>query len=356
MSNIPRDRNGVPYYTEDLSPSDYVWKMLGVDEVTPFKSDDAATIFDVVTAANSMQRRVRTGEPMRIGDSSLAFGFDLTRSLQNSLKLHIPICTLVEDANGRKFSKEKLRDNMSKCSILDDIYALEGGCGPSTIRLNATTYSQPRRISWSVRLNARSDENLLFAYSQAYRVMTDWNSREMPKAIFLLGVALWNAARSRNCLSEISQCCPPTACQLLIYHTLFDGSIGRHRDNGLIVDGKGCRTAHSEKENSQIRGSSVLTYTIFGHAGMEFELSKPPSGKTQFNTNAAEYKPFQVVKLETGDLLVWNPHDDEKFMHKAWFDPMVKRKGSEARYVFTFRWLASKHLFTSDDHSLIKQE
>ena len=62
----------------------------------------------------------------------------------------------------------------------------------------------------------------------------------------------------------------------LFYWPLFDSKIGRHRDNGLLleVDNEGdsdgeekatrathARLGHSEDENSQIRGSSVMVYT-----------------------------------------------------------------------------------------------
>lgn len=67
MSSIPRDSNGDPYYTENLSPSDYVWKVLDVPETAPFTSKNA-TIFDIVAAANTMQRSVQTREPLRVGD------------------------------------------------------------------------------------------------------------------------------------------------------------------------------------------------------------------------------------------------------------------------------------------------
>ena len=95
----------------------------------------------------------------------------------------------------------------------------------------------------------------------------------------------------------------------------------------MIVDEKSCRTAHSEGENSQIGWFSVLTYTIFGHSAMDFQLSKHPSGITSFNTIAKRLQTFSSCEIgNSGDLLVWNLHDNEKYMHQACFDSMVKKQ------------------------------
>ena len=70
-------------------------------------------------------------------------------------------------------------------------------------------------------------------------------------------------------------------------HTLFDGAVGRHRDNGLLLETHS-RLGHSEDENSQIRGSSVIVFS-WGPP-MDFALVKPPKGKHPWNTEKDDYE------------------------------------------------------------------
>ena len=39
---------------------------------------------------------------------------------------------------------------LAASDFLDDIHVLRGGRGPQRVRLNATDYAQPRRVTWSV--------------------------------------------------------------------------------------------------------------------------------------------------------------------------------------------------------------
>ena len=47
---------------------------------------------------------------------------------------------------------ELLAQRISQCALFDELEALTAGgqCGKKRTRLNETTYSQPRRVSWSV--------------------------------------------------------------------------------------------------------------------------------------------------------------------------------------------------------------
>lgn len=52
-------------------------------------------------------------------------------------------------------------------------------------------------------------------------------------------------------------------------------------------EGTHTRLGHSEDENSQVRGSSVIVY-VEG-AEMDFALVKPPPGKRPWNTKKKKY-------------------------------------------------------------------
>ena len=45
---------------------------------------------------------------------------------------------------------DSLVSRLTTSNFLDDIHVLRGGRGPQRVRLNATSYMQPRRVTWSV--------------------------------------------------------------------------------------------------------------------------------------------------------------------------------------------------------------
>ena len=166
----------------------------------------------------------------------------------------------------------------------------------------------------------------------------------MPVAVFNLGVACWQAVWEH--LSPISQVCPPTGCQLMIYQTLFGACIGRHRDNGLQPpDGSHGRLGNSEDENSQIRGSSVLVFTK--GPPMTFALSSPPAHLKPWTATKTEYEidPELTIPLGDGTLYVLTPRTDEQCCHEAWFEESVLRRGADVRRAYVFRWLSKSRLF-----------
>ena len=64
---------------------------------------------------------------------------------------------------------ESLKSRLSTSDFLDDIHILKGGKGPGRVRLNATSYPQPRRVTWSVLADIDRDTGAhgLYAYTQA---------------------------------------------------------------------------------------------------------------------------------------------------------------------------------------------
>ena len=124
---------------------------------------------------------------------------------------------------------------LSTSSFLEDSHVLRGGKGPGRVRLNSTSYPQPRRRSWSVVVEPPHEDadgdhiSILFNYTAYGRLPSDWHARAMPRAIWDLNLILWRA--SFPFLTEVSQRSPPTGCQLLLYYTLFQSCMGRHRDN-----------------------------------------------------------------------------------------------------------------------------
>ena len=208
-----------------------------------------------------------------------------------------------------------LRCRLRDSDFLDDIHCLKGGKGPGRVRLNATCYPQPRRVTWSVVADIDRDTGAhgLYAYTQHGRsanskltalplprpahvverspnpprgsptphgrLPQDYRCRAMPLPVFDFGVALWRLAHPW--LGAVSQQSPPPACQLMMYFAAFNPSVGQHRDNFCTQDFRdwwysnlrcgtsvadyiqGMATGHaaSADANSQRVGSDVLLYT-----------------------------------------------------------------------------------------------
>jgi hypothetical protein len=131
---------------------------------------------------------------------------------------------------------DSLAERLGGSAFLDDAHVLRGGSGKRNrsqdkrIRLNASTYSAPRRKSWSVVVKGeRMDSDggrvvTLFNYNAYGRVAEDVRCAPMPQPVFDLGVQLWLAAMPHLC--DESRLEPPTHCQLLFYYALFNSSMG----------------------------------------------------------------------------------------------------------------------------------
>jgi hypothetical protein len=332
--NTDLDHNNNPYYpkTKYGTPKEYVFHRLGFNKLPdPFICEEGTTIHDVLDHYNDSSEYeidpILVGDIASFGNHSKAYKLDIPDKLFQGVFSALPISALKDEwkekwKNTEQFERamaisrtenlerrgksimkvanaNKFVSAMKECKVLDDIHFKKGGKGPEIIRLNTTEYPQPRRISWSLVLNPPTLYNIpaappheemflrtMYTYSQSYRPMTDCCSVPMPLPVFQLGVFLWRAAYPY--LSNISQVGPPTGCQLMVYHEAFGGKVGRHRDNGLVQNGKGCRTGNTEDENSQIRGSDVISYSV-GDA-MDFILSRPPEGKKPGNTKKKDYK------------------------------------------------------------------
>ena len=186
-----------------------------------------------------------------------------------------------------------LAQRLGASEVLDDIHSPRGGRGTGgrSVRLNASQYPQPRRVTWSVEAAAAhlvpgvGWVQPLYAYTQARRPPQDWRCRLMPAVLSDFMVELWRLALPY--LGPVSARSPPNACQLMLYYVLFGSTIGRHRDNystadllralepeldqdNLSFDG---HTASGDS-NSQVVHSDVLVWS--DGDSMTLSLSFPP--------------------------------------------------------------------------------
>ena len=262
-------------------------------------------------------------------------------------------------------TEHTLKARLAQSTFLEDIHVLKGGRGPARVRLNATSYPQPRRRSWSHVVeehgaDQQTDDTCasLLSYTAYGRLPSDWEAVAMPLPVEDLGVALWRVALPF--LAKPSKRCPPTGCQLLLYYTLFCSAIGRHRDNynskQMVEVIKGKRSLaslvegnhHGGDANSQVVGSNVLVYTA-GDADMTFALSFPQP--SDYSASREEYviHPIFCTTLGAGTLLVFSPVDDLFFCHEAFFGD---HKGNY-RLAFVFRWLSQVRKFSTETGKMV---
>jgi hypothetical protein len=105
---------------------------------------------------------------------------------------------------------------------------------------------------------------------------------------------------------------------------------------------------NSEDENSQIRGSSVMVYSM--GPPMTFALSTPPGSKAPWQAPKRTYEiqASLTVSLDDGTLYVLDPRDDENCCHEAWFEESTLAHGADVRRAYVFRWLSKQKLFFAD--------
>ena len=272
-------------------------------------------------------------------------------------------------------TKITLARRLSQCEFLDEINVLRNGSGPQRVRLNSTSYPQPRRVTWSDQVSHDTETYLgldpapegyiyLYAYTQYGRMPCDWRCRAMEPPVTALKLCLWQAVRGAGVLTPFCQHTPPNAAQMMMYYTAFGSSVGRHRDNychnhllhylSSGRDVEACTTLDSghtasSDSNSQIPGSDVLIWTD-GNAPMDLILSFPDPKNLEGPRKTYLVHPTFTVSLWAGTLFVFKASDDLFFCHEASFAESILDAIGNAgyRFAYVFRWLQSVRLFSTN--------
>ena len=253
-----------------------------------------------------------------------------------------------------------LANRLESCKWFDEIHVKRGGCGPLLKLLVSSVYAQPRRVTWSVLVSgpeADADGDLvqiLYLYGQFGHCPKDVRSRPMPRAVENLMLLLWQVAHPL--LGTCSKAQPPLICQLLVYHALFNGCIGRHRDfftsadavdalvEGIDVFSEGSSRPIPTEGLSQIPMSDVLVWTT-GTATMALQLSFPEKLSDRGVRERKSYTihPRFSVPCMDGTLFIFTTFDDLHFCHEAKFLDLGDALGY--RFAFVFRWVQLKGVF-----------
>jgi len=240
-----------------------------------------------------------------------------------------------------------------KISSMDNAhYRCFGKRGNLVTQLNELPHPQPKRLTYSTISNVAAcaknhggQVNCLIIYGSSGRPMEDWRCRPMPIDIYNLGKFLWE--RNHEYLTDLSRVCPPNSCQVNFYYSRFKGHIRKHRDNGIrAMNGVTRNMSTPNRENSQLHGTNVMTFTI--GASMEFTLhafKDDMSGKN----NAGMYTDTYglTTTLDDCSCFVLDPIDNETHMHSARFNQTEKFL---VRAALNYRWCVNEKWFYGNNH------
>jgi hypothetical protein len=250
-------------------------------------------------------------------------------------------------------SAESLRVRLSESDFLHEAWVLRDGHGRrGYIRLNVTSYPQPRRVRWSKEIISEhvdsSADRIVgcVAYPHYYhRSPLDQTCEVMPAAVEQL--VAWAHELAKPYLPLRLHASSPNACELNLYHTAFGGHIGRHRDNFTSKDL--CNYLHTRDpsiayntENAQEAYTWVLIWTV-GNAPMDMVLSFPRHAALAHDRSKYDgRRPEFTIRLSHGTLFIFSPLDDLFFCHEAHFpDEVLREKGATGyRASFVMRWLS----------------
>jgi hypothetical protein len=263
---------------------------------------------------------------------------------------------------------QSLVARISACKFLDDMhwYQTKRGRG---VRVNASTMSQPRRASLSVRgAVGTEEEEYLYNYTAYGRPERDWRAHRMAPEIFDLGLQVW--LQVFHYLPEgIARALPFNHVQILYYYEWFDGRMGQHRDNankrqlvqhiqnlrdGKPSDGIIGHCASHGAENSQIPMTGTVVYTL-GDGEMVLKMRFPPADNLTLNRKEYAIEPKFTCKLGPGTAFVLDVWDDMFFTHEAEFElriePMACAGESTCREAWAFRHMESLKVFGTEKAS-----
>ena len=248
-------------------------------------------------------------------------------------------------------TQESLALRIANAHFFDELAALKGGGqhGSKRVRLNETTYSQPRRIAWSVVVeDAHADcdgetVRTMYAYGKGNsRMRTDVLATPMPWAIFELGVQCFLSVR--HVLAEVCASSPPNHCQMLAYYALFNSKCGRHKDDHkkrdfheVLLNRVTAAEAVNRSNGAMLPGSDVLIYSA-GPLPVMFSWCFTRDKGHFVRREFYEIHPYMKIDLPHGSVFVFKAFDDLHFYHEVSI-ALEYAQPTDHRFAFVFRWL-----------------
>jgi hypothetical protein len=153
----------------------------------------------------------------------------------------------------------------------------------------------------------------------------------------------------------VARAVPPNTCSMLYYHSLFKGTMSKHRDLNLIPK-------EANGHQKIFRGSSIMSVSLFAPMhyaiwGLDKEDMNPYECAAEKNyTNNIESH-----LLDSGSILIWHPRDDERYMHSLEFPPEVTKHKTKTfcRLPYVWRWVhgnGTYHISGNNDVNLVPDD
>ena len=287
---------------------------------------------------------------------------DLNPSLDNAINNLMPnnLISNIRKCIDEKEVKALLLKNVS---LFDAFTFRSGGYSTTPVNIMETTYNQPRRTSFSCTILPPTYFSLLntkvqrlYSYTHVHgRPQLSDMQRPMVPSLFQLGIQTWQHVW--HSLSPLSQVCPPTHVQLMVYTDTQEagsnnirksGEIGFHHDNKDY--------ASTLAKTSHIPGTDVITTTVGD--SMTYSLVGPDitdcqTAKNMTGTNARQSsgnsKLAKHIDLVDGSIYVHTPEDDVNYMHSAAFpDQSEFATPTRVRCALVWRWVGRHKYYRSD--------
>jgi hypothetical protein len=104
---------------------------------------------------------------------------------------------------------------------------------------------------------------------------------------------------------------------MLYYHSLFKGTMPKHRDLKLIPK-------EANGHQKILRGSPIMTLSLFALMGYAiWGLDKEDMNPYEYTAEKNYTNNIESHLLDYGSILIWHPSDDERYMHSLDFPPEV---------------------------------
>jgi hypothetical protein len=155
----------------------------------------------------------------------------------------------------------------------------------------------------------------------------------LPMVNYLYDFTYNISEKIRQFLPSVARAIPPNTCSMLYYHSLFKGTMPKHRDLNLIQK-------RANVHQKILRGSPTMTLSLFAPMrydirGLEKEGMNPYNYTAEKNYN----KNIDSHLLDSGSILMWHTRDDKRYMHSLDFPSEVTKHKTTTFCRLSYVWI-----------------
>jgi hypothetical protein len=133
-------------------------------------------------------------------------------------------------------------------------------------------------------------------------------------------------------LPAVARAVLPDTCSMLYYHSLFKGTMPKHQDLNLIP----------KKVNGHqklLRGSPIMTLSLFAPMRHNiWGLDKEDMNTYEYTAEKKYTNNIESHLLDYDSILIWRPHDDERYIHSLDCPPEVSKHKTKTCCPLSYVW------------------